>query len=272
MKYQCEGCERLVPVESFRVEDGQLAVTCRVCGARTLAGPTPSAAPVASVAPVAPVSPVAVQESSREREDAPAPRGGDHGAAVAMPVAEAFAPPPPARASVTALRVIRSEASSLAPPDFDGDPFQAPPGHCPKCVAPMRDDAGACAQCGLVYANFIPEEHQPSESLATEWRALMVTWHDWDAHDRLLSHAMGRGELAMVGRLYRLRLARAPNDPQALRGRDEVVRRVTSAVPLASDGPSPAMARKVKSAVMGGVLLVSLVLALLLLQMLRGAF
>ncbi|MFP2902296.1 hypothetical protein ACLEQD_39245, partial [Corallococcus sp. 4LFB] len=67
MKYQCEGCERLVPVESFRIEDGQLAVTCRVCGAKTLAGPSPSASPVSAVVPVA--APVAEQEASRE--DAP---------------------------------------------------------------------------------------------------------------------------------------------------------------------------------------------------------
>ncbi|NOK15113.1 hypothetical protein [Corallococcus exercitus] len=258
MKYQCEGCERLVPVESFRIEDGQLAVTCRVCGAKTLAGPSAS-----------PVAPMAAQEVSRE--DAPGPRGGD-GAAVALPAPEAFVPPAPARASVTALRVVRSEAASVVAPDFDGDPFQAPPGHCPKCVAPMRDDAGACAQCGLVYANFIPDEHQPSGLLATEWHALMGTWHDWDAHDRLLSQAMVRGELAMVGRLYRLRLARAPNDAQALRGREEVVRRVTSAAPLASDGPSPVLARKVKNTVMGAVLVVSLVLVLVLFQMLRGSF
>ncbi|RKG80514.1 hypothetical protein D7W79_07825 [Corallococcus exercitus] len=274
MKYQCEGCERLVQVESFRIEDGQLAVTCRVCGAKTLAGPSPSASPaqpVASVSPVAPpMAPVIAREASRD-DAVPGPRGGD-GAAMAMPAPEAFIPPAPARASVTALRVIRSDAASVAPPDFDGDPFQAPPGHCPKCVAPIRDDAGACAQCGLVYANFIPDEHQPSALLATEWHALMGTWHDWDAHDRLLSQAMGRGELAMVGRLYRLRLARAPNDAQALRGREEVVRRVTSAVPLASDGPSPALARKVKNTVMGGVLVVALALVVFLLQMLRGSF
>lgn len=264
MKYQCEGCERLVLVESFHLEDGQLSVTCRVCGAKTFAG-----ASTPQRAPAVPGASVAAQEALLVEE--PGPRGSE-GAAVAVSAPEAFAPPAPARASVATLRVVRSAAPSLDTRALDGDPFQAPAGHCPKCVAPIREEAEACAQCGLVYANFIPDEHQPSEALATGWRALMDAWDDGDAHDQLLSQAMGRGELAMVGRLYRLRLARAPHDAQALRGRDEVVRRVTSAVPLASDGPSPELARKVKNTVMGAVLLVALVMVLVLFQLLRGSF
>ncbi|RKG93223.1 hypothetical protein D7V97_40210 [Corallococcus sp. CA053C] len=259
MKYQCDACERLVPVESFLVEDGVLCVTCRACGARTLAGPSPSASASAS------------HDAPRDGGGA---RGGGEGVAVAVPPPETFAaaPPVPSRASVTALRVVRSDAPSATASALDGDPFLAPPGHCPKCVAPMREDDGACAQCGLVYANFLPDEHLPSHVLATEWRALLQTWDDDEAHDRLLTLAVGRGELAMAGRLYRLRLARAPDDARALRGRDEVVRRVTSVVPLASDGPSPELARKVKNTVMGAVLFVALVLVVVLFQMLRGSF
>lgn len=256
MKYQCEACERLVPVEAFRVEDGVLSVTCRACGARTLAAPSASAS----------------QDMPREGGGG---RGGSEGVAMAVPAPESFASPPPvpSRVSITALRVVRSDATSAAAASaLDGDPFQAPPGHCPKCVAPMREDEGACAQCGLVYANFLPDEHLPSGVLATEWRALLQTWDDDEAHDRLLTLAVGRGELAMAGRLYRLRLARTPGDARALRGRDEVVRRVTSVVPLTSDGPSPELARKVKNTVMGAVLVVALVLVLVLFQMLRGSF
>ena len=252
MKYQCEACERLVPVEAFRIEDGVLSVTCRACGARTLAAPSASAS----------------QDVSREGGGG---RGGSDGVAMAVPTAEAFTSPQPVppRSSIAALRVVRSDAPSSA---LDGDPFQAPPGHCPKCVAPMRGDEGACAQCGLVYANFLPDEHLPSGALATGWRALLQTWDDDEAHERLLTLAVERGELAMAGRLYRLRLARTPGDARALRGRDEVVRRVTSVVPLASDGPSPELARKVKNTVMGAVLIVALVLVLVLFQMLRGSF
>lgn len=234
MKYQCESCDRLVKVETYSLEGGVLSVVCPACAAVTRAAPSLSAA-------------------------------------VAVPSADPVAAVvPPARPSVTALRVVRTDAPSAAPSTVEGDPFQAPPGHCPKCVAPMRDDATSCAACGLVFANFIPDEHLPSEALAQEWHALLATWHDWDAHDRLLAQAMGRGELAMAGRLYRMRLARAPNDAQALRGRDEVVRRVTTAAALTSDGPSPALGRKVKSAVMGAVLVVCLVLLLVLVQVLRG--
>ncbi|WP_404368522.1 hypothetical protein ACIHQR_04295 [Corallococcus coralloides] len=254
MKYQCESCDRLVKVETYVLEDHALAVACPACGAWTRAAP--SLAPPASARP------------------APAPAGdGGEGLAVAVPVKAPAEgpPPPPSRPSVTALRVVRQDAPAADPRVSGEDPFQAPPGRCPKCVAPMREDAGSCSACGLVYANFIPDEHQPSELLAGEWRELLEAWHDWDAHDRLLSQAMGRGEMAMVGRLYRMRLARAPNDAQALRGRDEVVRRVTTATPLTSDGPSPVLGRKVKTVVMGAVLVVSLVLLLVLVQMIRAA-
>lgn len=256
MKYQCESCDRLVKVETYSLEDGVLAVACPACGAWTRAAPSLSRPTSPGPAPT--------------RTEEPAPRGGDI-AAVAMPAVEpSVVPPPPSRPSVTALRVIRTDAPSAVPAALDGDPFQAPPGHCPKCVAPMHEDTLSCSACGLVFANFIPDEHLPSQALAREWHGLLGNWHDWDAHDRLLSQAMLRGELAMAGRLYRMRLARAPNDAQALRGRDEVVRRVTTAVALSSDGPSPATARKVKNVVMGAMLVVALVLLLVLVQVLRG--
>ncbi|RKI38157.1 hypothetical protein D7Y27_24220 [Corallococcus sp. AB004] len=251
MKYQCESCDRLVKVETYVLEEHALAVACPACGAWTHAAPSLSK----------PASP----------RPAPTPA---HDGVEDLAVAAPYAAPPPsplARPSVTALRVVRQDALATAPLVLDGDPFQAPPGHCPKCVAPIRDDAGSCSACGLVYANFIPDEHQPSETLAQEWRELLETWHDWDAHDRLLAQTMMRGEMAMVGRLYRVRLAQAPNDAQALRGRDEVVRRVTTATQLLSDGPSPALGRKVKNAVMGTVLAVSLLLLLVLFHMMRNS-
>lgn len=252
MKYQCESCDRLVKVEAYVLEDGALAVACPACGAWTRAAPSTSR-------PASPPGPASARAEERVA------LGGDAAAAVVPAVEPAGVP---SWSGVAALRVVRAEAPSA----LEGDPFQAPPGHCPKCVAPMREDAVSCSACGLVFANFIPDEHQPSEVLAGEWRALLEAWHDWDAHDRLLAQALLRGELAMAGRLYRLRLARAPHDAQAQRGRDEVVRRVTTAVPLASDGPSPATARKVKNVVMGSVLVVALVLLLVLAQVLRGAF
>jgi hypothetical protein len=155
----------------------------------------------------------------------------------------------------------------------DADPFTVPPGFCPKCVAARREDVEACAACGLVYANFLAEEHLPSEALATEWRALGGQWEDWDAHERVLMLALGRGELAMAGRLYRIRLAQAPGDALAQRGRDEVVRRATSAstVGLEQAVVSPVTVRRVKTVVTGVVLLAALVLAVLAFRMLGAS-
>jgi hypothetical protein len=256
MKFLCEGCERLITLESYVLDAQGLAVVCQACGAWSRAAPSLARAPAPGSMSPAP------------GDEPPSARTVGEAVAVA---ATAVSAPGSSRPSVTALRVVRSEGPAPGAA-LDGDPFQAPPGHCPKCVAPMREEAGACAACGLVFANFIPEEHQPSEALAGEWRALLARWGEPDAHDEVMTQAMARGELAMVGRLYRVRLARAPNDALAQRGRDEVVRRVTSASPLASDGPSPELGRKMKNMVMGGVLLVALLLALLLAGMLRGSF
>lgn len=194
MKFLCEGCERLVPPASFRVEHDTLVLTCARCGVET--------------------------------------RGRAEGLVTAA-LAEASrgesAPPAPPRASVPSLKVVSlrpsgeqvREAAELARSE---DPFAVPAGFCPKCIAQRRDDAPACVACGLIFANFVPAEHRPSEPLRQAWLGVLSRWDDRDAHDGLLSLAMGRGELAQAGRLYRIRLAQAPDDLYAQRGRDEVVR------------------------------------------------
>ncbi|AKQ63221.1 hypothetical protein A176_000133 [Myxococcus hansupus] len=148
--------------------------------------------------------------------------------------------------------------------------FEPPEGVCPKCVAPRREEALACPQCGLVYVNHVPEAQAPSDVLVDAWRTLAARWEDWDAHDRLMTLAAGRGELAMVGRLYRIRLARAPGDTAAQRGRDEVVRRATLVVPSSSDlGGSTQVLERVKKVAVGVGFVVVLVLAMLVFQHLR---
>ncbi|MFP2913261.1 hypothetical protein ACLESD_51305, partial [Pyxidicoccus sp. 3LFB2] len=146
--------------------------------------------------------------------------------------------------------------------------FEPPPGFCPKCVAVRREGTESCAQCGLVYVNFIPDEHRPSEVLAEAWQGLAGHWDDWEAHDRLMTLAMGRGELAMLGRLYRLWLARAPDDAMAKRGRDEVVRRATLVVPSASDAVAASSASQKRMKTVGVVVLflVMLVMAVVVFQ------
>lgn len=191
MKFLCEGCERLVELERYRLDEGVLVVRCDRCGRETRAVARPAPAP---------------------------------------------APPPPARPSSPSPQVIplrpAADVVQAAAEASEGDPLRVPEGHCPKCVARRPPGAAACPQCGLSSASFSPEALRPGPELESEWRALLKHWSAIDQHDRLLSAAVTRGELAAVGRLYRIRLAVHPEDPVAQRGRDEVLR--LAALPAAA--------------------------------------
>ncbi|QSQ22524.1 hypothetical protein JY651_46695 [Pyxidicoccus parkwayensis] len=289
MKFQCEACERLVPLEVFRVEAGVLVVKCDRCGAESRArmassvavgasslsgegasgtpGSPPREPPVAAV-PGSPPAAAVLGSPPVAAMPGPPPAAAVPGSS---PVAAMPGPlPAPPRASSPSLRVVRGREASVP---LSGEAlFEPPPGHCPKCVAPRREDAEACAQCGLVYVNFNADEHRPSDVLADAWQALAAQWDDWDAHDRLMTLAMGRGELAMLGRLYRLRLARAPDDVMAQRGRDELVRRATLVVPATSEvaSGSSVSQKRVKAIGVTVLLLVMLVMAVLMFQNLRA--
>ena len=256
MKFQCEACERLVPLEVFRVEAGVLVVKCDRCGAENRARMASSFALGAS--------------SLGGEASGPGQGSAPGGPPPAESLASASAPLP-LRASSPSLRVVRGRAADVP---LSGEAlFEAPPGACPKCVAPRREDTESCAQCGLVYVNFTPDEHRPSEMLAEAWQSLVAEhWDDWEAHDRLMTLAMGRGELAMLGRLYRLRLARAPDDAMAQRGRDELVRRATLVVPATAEVSSSSsdIQKRVKAVALGVLFLVMLVLSVLVFQHLRA--
>ncbi|WP_426755318.1 hypothetical protein [Myxococcus sp. Y35] len=313
MKFLCDTCERLVPLETFRSEAGGLVVTCGRCGAESRAGPSVGTAPrvdeararvsetPAVFAPVAggtPASVVPAPSTGPGAEPMGSVRAGAQGqpsgfasepvgpvptdvlaspGASPPPVATSHAaqvPPsmqamPAPRAGQPALRVVRGEGGQPLPLT-DAVLFEPPPGVCPKCVAPRREEALACSQCGLVYVNYVPESQPLSDVLMDAWRNLAARWDDWDAHDRLMTLAVGRGELAMVGRLYRIRLARVPHDTFAQRGRDEVVRRATLVVPSSAEpsGASDALQRMKKIAVGVGFIVV-LVLAVLVFQHMR---
>ncbi len=194
MRYLCDACERMAPPAAFRVELSTLVLTCARCGAETRAR---------------------VEEAT----------------AAALAEAQSPSPPPPARPSgsmpplkVVALRPSGEQVREAAELARSEDPFAVPPGFCPKCIAARKEDEPACAGCGLIYACFVPAEHRASEPLRQAWLSVLSRWDDRDAHDRLVSLAMARGELAQAGRLYRIRLAQAPDDLYAQRGRDEVVR------------------------------------------------
>ncbi|NVJ25353.1 hypothetical protein HUW62_29425 [Myxococcus sp. AM011] len=240
MKFQCEACERLIPLESFRMEGGGLVVQCQRCGAESRARASSQV--------------VLSNEGSGSSQSASSE--------------DASSPSLPARASSPALRVVRG---ATVPVTLDDESlFTPPPGHCPKCVSSRREVDTSCAQCGLVYANFLAEEHQPSEDLRGAWRSLAERWEEWEAHDRLLTLAMGRGELASAGRLYRVRLARAPDDAVAHRAREEVVRRATLVVPTEVE-PSELSAgkRRLRTAAIAVLSLVVLMLFAFVIQRVR---
>jgi hypothetical protein len=240
MRFLCDACERLAPPAAFRVELGVLVMTCARCG----------------------------QESRARPEEALA-------AAVARTEAPEAAPTLPPRGTtapslkVVALRPSEGQVREAAELARSGEPFAVPPGFCPKCIAVRKEGAESCASCGLVYSNFDPREHELSEPLRAAWLSVLERWDDRDAHDRLLSLAMGRNELAMAGRLYRIRLAQAPDDLYAQRGRDEVVRLATAS-PVAFT-PTPSHVASSKGQILAGLLffLMLLVVGLLLFRQFR---
>jgi hypothetical protein len=230
MRYLCDSCERLAPPAAFRVELGVLVMTCARCGQESRA--RPEEALVAAVA----------QTQAEAAQPASAPRSNT---APALKVVTL-------RPSEVQVR----EAAALARSE---DPFAVPPGFCPKCISARKEGTESCAACGLVYAYFDANEQRVSEPLRAAWLSVLERWDDRDAHDRLLSLAVGQGELAAAGRLYRIRLAQAPEDVYAQRGRDEVVRLATAS--QAAFKPTPAAGTS-RAQVVVGVVLFLLVMAM----------
>ena len=70
----------------------------------------------------------------------------------------------------------------------------------------------------------------PPRWLRDEWLALLRDWGNESKHAQVRRKAQQLDALAAVGRLYRLRLAAAPEDPIAAQGREDVLR--LAAVPM----------------------------------------
>jgi hypothetical protein len=125
-------------------------------------------------------------------------------------------------ANVGALRAVEPSASgAVSAAESRGE---APADRCPKCVAPRREDATTCGQCGLVFVNATPSTYVPNASLLQAWQRVLSAWSEPRAHEAFVQEGLARGELAAVGRLYRIRLASRADDPEARKGLDEVVR------------------------------------------------
>ena len=238
MKFLCPFCERLTAFSGFRVEGTSLVLRCSRCGVE-------SRSPAAeSSSALQPTSSVAVGLKA---------------------------------SSAVGLKVVprESDEAQLGATPFDpGDAFSAPVGFCPKCVAVKAPSTSICAQCGLVFENFRPEEFQPSASIAELWRGVLARWDEIPEHDRLLQAATIQGELATVGRLYRIRLARSADDPIALRARDEVLRLATAssaALALAPAETDRTESSTWKYVLLALVMLIGAVAFLLLYRQIRSA-
>jgi hypothetical protein len=189
LKFLCPACERLTAFSGFRADGDLLVLRCSRCGV----------------------------ESRSRASVAEAP-----GAVVTVGWSGASAAP------AFGLKAVPSPPPAGEPVVVNGDAWSVPEGYCPKCIAVRPPEATTCSQCGLLFANFQPEELAPPPGIADQFQRLLTTWEDIEAHDRLLQAALIQGELAAVGRLYRIRLARAPQDGYAARGRDEVLRLATA--------------------------------------------
>ncbi len=198
VKYVCAQCERLVPVEDFRLDGATLVVRCPKCGAETRAEPGASALSVPAPDPV-----------TVPRPSPSAPR----------PV---LTRPTGAHSNEVVLRSPTADAVASAAKSV-GNAFEVPPGLCVKCLTPVVAGKNECPSCGNPYDKQ-PELPEVPEWLKTSWVELLAHWDDAARHDKLRKQAVERQELASIGRLYRVRLARHPNDPIATLGRDEVLR------------------------------------------------
>lgn len=176
--------------------------------------------------------------------------------------------PMPARASSAQLRVVPDASASPAPAassfsSSSEDPFMPPAGFCPKCIGVRKEGAVVCPFCGLDYARFKADESRPSGAVASTWLGVLELWDSRGAHDKVLALASERGELAALGRLYRIRLARNPEDAMAKRGREEVLRLAAASSTLLAT-PPPDKRVKLRMAGLGLLFLLLMVAAVLI--------
>lgn len=193
----CPHCACLDAPNALALEDGEIVASCARCAKRFTLGRVEERAPK-----------LRLVEREREQPPPPTPR------ARWLPV------------DLTELELdlaLRSERHEEA--------LSVPDGHCPRCVAP-RGAASACASCGLDFERMSLDALQPPTWLRERWLKTWLRWNDEGLHADLLERATRSGELAALGRLYRLRLARMPGDAVAERARVEVVRRAS--LPLAA--------------------------------------
>ena len=202
MKFLCPKCERLVELRDYALEGTALVLTCPACGSSSRVS-GPSHGPIALV----PLSPVVASAPTTT---------GERPALQLTSI--------PGASNVVALRSHGADAVSAAAEAAQHGPFDAPPGRCPKCIAPRPAGAAVCTQCGLTFSHFDSSQVAPPPWLKAAWVELLSDWGSEPRHAELRHRALAEQDLASVGRLYRMRLVTIPEDPFAQRGRDEVLR------------------------------------------------
>ncbi len=160
--------------------------------------------------------------------------------------------------NVVVLRTASHEAVRKAALAADGAPFAVPDSLCPRCASP-RAAADACPQCGVRFEGFDDALALPPRWLRDEWVALLRDWGNDAHHVQLRRKAQQLDALAEVGRLYRLRLAAAPDDPIAAEGRQDVLRLAAVAMTL-TPGDDGVAQRKRAAWLIGGGLVAALLL------------
>lgn len=215
MKLLCDVCEQVVPLTQVRSENGALLFACPSCGAqgRIDAAPSGSAGSVAQGEDAATVEPAAEGGQPAKIEPSPTALRGAKADRAALDAA--------ATAEGPVLTVV--PGAPVVPFSFD-----PPATHCPKCIEPREPDAQVCPRCGLVFANFVPEDVAPPPELAEAWRRLFAGWEDAAAHERVVLDAARLGALPQLARLYRIRLAQDPKDSRAQVGRERIIALVAS--------------------------------------------
>ncbi|HEU4734240.1 MAG TPA: hypothetical protein VFT22_40390 [Kofleriaceae bacterium] len=161
------------------------------------------------------------------------------------------------------------EAVARGPVDLREVPGSAEP-VCPKCGAVRRDDAGACAACGLAvdrmaaYAD--ARDAAVPEPVREAWARASAAWTDEVRHDELLGLIASHNAYAWAAGRYRTRAG----DPIAQR-QLERLRRAAEATLLASAAARPAAETRPYRGAAGvlAVLIVVIIVGLLYAVVLR---
>lgn len=109
---------------------------------------------------------------------------------------------------------------------------------------------------------FVGEELLLPPALAPLWTRTVAAWSDPGAHQAFLSQAVVLGALAQAGRAYRIALARSPQDPRALAGRDEVLRHAMSPALVSAKDPA-AQASTARTVLVVGLVALAVLLSVL---------